>query len=169
MRSGEGLVSSRGATVRVRRSRNETAWSIDSLVASQHACDVRVGIRCVVVVSVVLFLGMAAMRPATGAPSGGGPFASPLPGSPVFVSFANVFEDSLSSTIFDIKATGSDLEYVWSLQNVDCGSLSLPQGRDERNAYVHPSCALQGEVKVRVTVLVAKKTDLSPNGTPSAA
>src|SRR5690348_4466754 len=106
-------------------------------------------------------------RTSSAAPSGGGPFASPVPGSPVFTSFKNVFEDSLSSTLFDIAATGSDLQYVWSLQNVDCGSLAQPQTRDAQNAYVHPSCALQGEAKVRVTVLVARKSDLNANGTPS--
>lgn len=125
----------------------------------------RVGIGWLAVPCVVLFLALLA-RGAAAAPAGGGPFASPVPGSPVFVSFANVFDDSLSSTLFDIKASGTDLVYVWSLQNVSCGSLAQPQTRDTKNAYVHPSCALSQELPVRVSVLVARKSDIGADGKP---
>ncbi len=96
------------------------------------------------------------------------PLQSPAPGSPVFTSFKNTYEDSLSSTLFDIVAQGSDLAYVWSLQNVTCGTLGQPQTRDPKNAYVHPGCATAAEVPVRVTVLVAKRADLNADGTPKA-
>ena len=99
----------------------------------------------------VLVVALAAIAGGPGsvrAASGGIPLASPAPGGPVFVSFKNTFEDSLSSTLFDITAQGSGLAYVWSLQNVTCGSLGQPQTRDPKNAYVHPSCPVPTEILV---------------------
>lgn len=120
-----------------------------------------------VVASLVLAFGALALPQGSaraGAPQV--PLSSPPPGGPAFVSFTNRFEDSLSSTLFDIVAQGTDLAYVWSLQNVTCGSLAQPQTRDARNAYVHPSCATSVELPVRVQVVVARASDLNADGTP---
>ena len=121
----------------------------------------RVGLRAGFVVATgVLALALAGPSPTAAAGPRFDPLPSPAPGSPIFVSFSNRFEDSLSATLFDIVARGSDLTYIWLLQNYTCGAIGLPESHDAKNSYVHPGCPISQEIPVRVSVLVVRKSDL---------
>jgi hypothetical protein len=107
--------------------------------------------------------------------------ASPAAGSPVFVGFTNPLAEVVITgflapppgthlshvSTFRMQATGTALVYLWTLTNPVCGSLSGAQARTASVTWDHGACGTL-ESAARISVTVARATDLGPDGTPNA-